>query len=45
MVILIYNSCCKSYASLLSVKENANFITEYDHNNDGVIKFLQNFLK
>lgn len=31
--------------ALLSVKENANFITEYDHNNDGVIKFLQNFLK
>lgn len=26
------------------VKENANFVTNYDHNNDGVIEFLKDYL-
>jgi len=26
------------------VKENADFVTTYDHNNDGVIEFLKDYL-
>lgn len=26
------------------VKENANFVTKYDHNHDGVIEFLKEYL-